>query len=131
VILGVGIDLVAVDRMARAIDRGSERLLERLFTPAERLDAEGGASRFERLAVRFAAKEAAFKALGTGWSQGIAWRDVEVVKEVSGRACLRITGRAGEIARGQGVTRTHLSLSHHGGMAAAVVVLEGEEGGAP
>lgn len=124
-ILGIGIDIVEVKRMAQAVERGNERLLDRLFTPRERSDAAGGQRQFERLAARFAAKEATFKALGTGWAQGIAWRDVEVVSEETGRTELQVTGRAGEIARTLGVLRSHLSLSHHGGMAAAVVVLEG------
>lgn len=124
-IVGIGIDIVSVQRMEGAIARGQERLLDRLFTPSERSDVAGAATG-ERLAARFAAKEATFKALGTGWSGGIAWRDVEVVREPSGRTLLRITGRAAEFASRLGVTRSHLSFSHQGGMAAAVVILEGE-----
>ena len=124
-ILGVGIDIMHTDRMARAIDRGQERLLSRLFSPHERGDAEDGPAPCERLAARFAAKEAAMKALGTGWSGGVGWRDFEVVREPSGRTLLRMTGRAAEIARMLGVTGCHLSLTHQGGVAAAVVVLEG------
>lgn len=125
-ILGVGIDVVDVARMASAVERGKDRLLSRLFTPSERADATEGPGRYEKLAGRFAAKEAALKALGTGWSRGIAWRDLEIVREASGRTALQMTGRAGEIARSLGVVRSHVSLSHDGGMAAAVVVLEGE-----
>ena len=123
-IVGIGIDILSVARMARAIERGQERLLERLFTPGEQADA-GGVRTSERLAARFAAKEAALKALGTGWSMGIAWRDVEVVSAPSGQPALRITGRAAERARELGVTRSHVSLSHQDGMVAALVILEG------
>jgi holo-[acyl-carrier protein] synthase len=110
--------------MGQAIERGKERLLDRLFTPREQADAAGTASA-ERFAARFAAKEAALKALGTGWSGGISWRDLEVVREVSGRTRLAISGRAAEKARDLGVVSAHLSVTHDGGVAAAVVVLEG------
>jgi holo-[acyl-carrier protein] synthase len=124
VVVGVGIDLVSVGRMKAAITRGGERFLARLFTDRERTDASGPAGD-ERLAARFAAKEAVFKALGTGWSSGVGWRNVEVVRDSSGKPRLELTGRAAELARGMGATRFHVSLSHHGGMATAVVILEG------
>ena len=124
-VLGIGIDLVSVERMNAAIGRGEDRFLDRLFTAREQSEASG-AGRAERFAARFAAKEAAFKALGTGWGQGVGWRNVEVVREASGKPHLELSGRAAELAREKGVTRSHLSLSHHGGMAAAVVVLEGD-----
>jgi holo-[acyl-carrier protein] synthase len=125
VVVGIGIDLVHVERMSRAIERGQERLLARLFTDKERADADGPA-RDEKLAARFAAKEATFKALGTGWAGGVGWRHVEVVREASGKPRLELSGKAAERARALGASRFHVSLSHHGGMAAALVVLEGE-----
>ena len=123
-IVGIGIDIVEVARMATALARGRGRLLERVFTEAERNDARGPRE-VESLAARFAAKEAALKAIGTGWSGGIAWRDLEVVREASGKVRLEVSGEAARVARARGAIRTHLSLSHHGGMAAAIVVLEG------
>jgi holo-[acyl-carrier protein] synthase len=122
VIVGVGIDIVDVGRMEASIRKGNDRFLERVFTPSEQGRAAHDPA---ALAALFAAKEAALKALGTGWSEGIAWRDIEVVPGDEGGHSLAIAGRAGEIARGLGVRRAHLSL--HGGirMAAAVVVLEG------
>ena len=125
-ILGIGIDIVHVERIESAVTRGRERLLDRIFTRAEQEEAGSGPGLYERLAARFAAKEALFKALGTGWSGGIAWRDAEVRSEPSGRPELSLSGRARQVASGMGVTRSHLSLSHEGGIAAAVVVLEGQ-----
>src|SRR5437867_4510119 len=113
--------------MESAVMRGRDRLLDRVFTRSEQAEVGSGPGQYERLAARFAAKEALFKALGTGWSGGITWRDAEVRSEPSGRPALSLTGRARQIAAGLGVTRSHLSLSHHGGIAAAVVVLEGRE----
>lgn len=122
-IVGIGIDIVEVARIQGAISRGGGRLLERVFTEQERADARGPREA-ESLAGRFAAKEAAFKALGTGWSGGVAWRDIEVVREAAGGVRLAITGKALVLANARGVRHAHVSLSHHGGMAAAVVVLE-------
>jgi holo-[acyl-carrier protein] synthase len=125
VIVGVGIDIVDVVRMEASIRKGSDRFLERVFTPSEQDRAARGPARFSELAALFAAKEAALKALGTGWSEGIAWREIEVVAGEGGGHSLAIAGRAGEIARGLGVRRAHLSLCGGMRMAAAVVVLEG------
>ncbi len=121
--VGIGMDLVEVPRMAKAIERGGERLLARLFTGGEREDARGRDEAGE-LASRFAAKEAALKALGTGWSGGISWRDVEVQRDGSGRLVLALAGRAAAIARERGVARAFLSVSRDGALAGAVVILE-------
>ena len=117
-------DIVETARMAGAVRRGGERLLLRLFTDAERADARKG-DEAAGLAARFAAKEAALKALGTGWSGGISWRDVEVVREACGRLSLGLAGRAAEIARERGVAHTHLAISEGAGLAGAVVIFEG------
>ena len=124
-IVGVGIDIVEVGRMEASIRKGSDRFLDRVFTSSERGRAGQGPSRFSDLAALFAAKEAALKALGTGWSDGIAWRDIEIVRGKDGGDSLAIVGRAGEIASGLGVKRVHLSLRGGVRMAAAVVILEG------
>jgi holo-[acyl-carrier protein] synthase len=116
VILGVGIDVVQVARLERALER-TPRLAERLFTTGEL-----AARRTESLAARFAAKEAVAKALGA--PGGLRWVDAEVVSEPSGRPRLVLHGGVAEQAAAQGVTTWHLSLSHDGGIATAVVVAE-------
>lgn len=112
-IIGHGIDLVEIARIARMMREHGQSFLERCFTEAERgYCMEGPKRRDERLAARFAAKEAVLKALGTGWRDGISWRDVEVTREPSGMPGVRLTGRAFQIAAELGVTRCHLSLTH-------------------
>ena len=115
-IVGVGIDVVAVARIERALTR-TPRLALRLFTDAERASA-----RPEQLAARFAAKEAAAKALGA--PGGLRWHDAEVVVEDGGRPRLHVRGGVAAEAEAQGVRTWHLSLSHDGGVATAVVVAE-------
>jgi holo-[acyl-carrier protein] synthase len=115
-IVGVGIDVVDVARMSRALTR-TPRLAVRLFTDAERTG-----SRPEQLAARFAAKEAAAKALGA--PGGLRWHDAEVVVGDGGRPRLRVSGGVAAEADAQGIRTWHLSLSHDGGVATAVVVAE-------
>lgn len=125
-ILGHGVDLVVVARLARSIDEQGERFLARVFTDGERACADAlPRRRLERLAARFAAKEAALKALGTGWRSGIAWTDIEVVSEASGAPSLRVSGRASEIAAERGVTAWLVSLSHTSEHALASVLALG------
>ena len=108
-----GIDLVENARIAAMLDRHGERFLDRCFTPAERAYAEGNPKRCDQhLAARFAAKEAVLKALGTGWRDGIAWTDIEVVRQPSGQPAVRLTGRAREIADAMGATAWLISLTH-------------------
>lgn len=114
-IVGLGIDVVAFDRFQETIEK-SPGLIERIFTPAER--TLGHAS----LAARWAAKEALAKALGA--PVGLSWQDAEVVREASGAPRLVVTGSVAERAAELGVTRFHLSMSHDGGIASAVVVAE-------
>ena len=123
-ILGLGIDLMETERFAAALERHGERFEERVFTPRERADCSGRADRLQGLAARFAAKEACMKALGTGWSGGLAFRDVEVVRGSAGRPDLRLSGVAAERAATMGVRQVHVSLTHQPAAAAAVVVLE-------
>lgn len=122
-IVGHGVDLVDDGRIARMVEEHGDRFLERIFTPGERSDSASSDSwRIERLAARFAAKEAVLKALGTGWRGGIAWTDVEVVKEPSGRPSVRLHGEAGATATRLGVGAWHLSLSHAGGFSMASAI---------
>ena len=116
-IVGLGIDVVALDRFQETIER-TPGLVERIFTPSER--EMGHAS----LAARWAAKEALAKALGA--PVGLRWQDAEVVREASGAPTLVVTGTVAARAAELGVTRFHLSMSHDGGMASAVVVAEAE-----
>ena len=116
-IVGLGIDVVALDRFLETIER-TPALVERIFTPLER--EMGHAS----LAARWAAKEALAKALGA--PVGLRWQDAEVVREASGAPTLVVTGTVAARAAELGVTRFHLSMSHDGGMASAVVVAEAD-----
>lgn len=129
-LVGHGVDLVEVARLARSIEEHGERFLERVFTEGERKYAEGGGKRrLERYAARFAAKEAAFKAVGTGWRSGIAWTDAEVVIEPSGKPTLAVRGELGRIATahcaqaGGAEPVWSISLSHTERVAMASVIL--------
>ncbi len=124
-IVGVGMDLVQVRRVHELLERKGGRALARLFTAAETARCRGGRSPRESFAARFAAKEAFFKALGTGWGRGGAWTEVEVVSAPSGAPSIRLHGAAAALARAAGVARVHLSLTHTDELAAAYVVLEG------
>lgn len=115
--LAVGIDIVRVERFAQAVDR-CPRLLYRLFTPSERASCLGP-GRIEQLAGRFAAKEAAFKALGEGWPR-IGYREVQVASTPSGSLQLRLRGQAATLAASREVA---VSIAHDGGIAIAEVVL--------
>jgi holo-[acyl-carrier protein] synthase len=123
-IIGTGVDLCEVGRMREAMERHGARFKNRVFTEAEVAYAERKANRFERYAARFAAKEAAMKALGTGWRGGIAWRDFEVTNLPSGRPTLTFHGKAAEIAEHRGVRNISLSMTHTADQAMALVILE-------
>jgi holo-[acyl-carrier protein] synthase len=121
-IVGTGIDLIEVERIQRAVERHGERLLTRLFTPAEIAYCnEGGKVRFHRFAARFAAKEAALKALGLGL-RGVRWTEVEVVRLGTGQPTLRLSERLTAVAHERGITALHLSLTHTQAYAMAQVV---------
>ena len=123
-IVGIGIDVVEVARWAKALERQGDRLVERVFTEAERASCDSRADRVLALAARFAAKEACLKALGTGWAEGLGFRDVEIVRNGNQPPQLVLHGEAVSRATALGVTRSHVSLTHQPGLAAAVVVLE-------
>ncbi|HWI63946.1 MAG TPA: holo-ACP synthase [Symbiobacteriaceae bacterium] len=123
-ITGTGVDIVEVDRIAEALSRHGDRFAARVFTPGEIAECwPSEQQRCRRLAARFAAKEAALKALGIGL-RGVSWQEIEVVKDGLGKPSLRLTGRLAEIAAAQGVTAMHLSLSHCKEYALAQVVAE-------
>lgn len=124
-IVGTGIDIAEVPRIRQAIERFGDRFLHRIFTEAEIRYCQSKANRIERFAARFAAKEAAMKALGTGWNHGVRWRDCEVLRMPGGRPTMKFHGRAAEFASRLKVTNTSLSLSHTAEQAFAQVILEG------
>lgn len=124
-ILGVGLDVVETQRIARALAAHGGRFEARVYTAAELADCAGRVDRAQALAGRFAAKEALLKALGTGSARGISFRQVEVVRRDGAAAILNLTGSAAAEARRKGVRHVHLSLSHQPGLAGAVVILEG------
>jgi len=123
-ILGSGVDLAEVARIRGSIERYGTRFLERVFTPAERAYVETKKNRFERYAARFAAKEAAMKAIGTGWKRGVRWQDFEVTNLPSGKPTMRLHGKAAEIAGRLGVRAINLSISHTETLAIAEIILE-------
>ena len=123
-IIGLGVDITEVDRMEAAIERRGRPLLERIFTPAEIAYCERHRHRAERFAGRFAAKEAAMKALGTGWARGVRWVDIEVVRESSGKPTLKLAGAACAIATSLGVENIALTITHTGNTALALVIFE-------
>jgi holo-[acyl-carrier protein] synthase len=123
-IVGTGVDITEVGRIAAAIERFGSRFLERVFTVEEIRYCAGKPNAAERLAARFAAKEAGMKAIGTGLRHGISWQDLEVVREPGGRPVLRYSGKAAEFAQRLGCNRVQLSLTHTAEQALAFVILE-------
>lgn len=123
-IVGTGIDIAEVPRVREAIERFGRRFLERVYTPGEIQYCDSKANRLERYAARFAAKEAAMKALGTGWNHGVRWRDCEVVRMPGGRPTIQFHGKAAEFAAKLGVRNASLSLTHTVDQAMAQVILE-------
>lgn len=121
---GIGIDIVEVDRIGRAVDRHGMHFLNRIYTETELEYCLKCAKPQQHFAARFAAKEAVLKALGTGWQDGTRFTDIEVVKNEKGAPAARLHGKSLEISKKKGVTRIHLSLSHTARYAAAQVVME-------
>ena len=125
VVLGVGIDLVEITRIKRAIERWGTRFEKRVFTVLEIDYCSQAEIRFQRFAARFAAKEAALKALGTGLIGDMRWHDVEVISCSSGQPHLQLSGSVANVANQMGVSQTLLSLSHTENYAIANVILLG------
>jgi len=123
-IVGIGIDIVELDRVQKALERHSGRFASKLFTDVEREYSDRFKIPVQHYAVRFAAKEAFVKALGTGFSGGIGWKEIGVVNEPSGQPRIEVTGRAWEKLEQLGATEIHVSLSHSRDHASAVVILE-------
>ena len=125
-IVGTGVDIAEVDRIEAAVTRFGDRFLRRVFTPAEISYCLDKPNVTERLAARFAAKEAGMKAIGTGLHYGVTWQDVEVVRLPGQRPVLQFHGKAAEFAARLGCKRTHLSLSHTKEQAIAHVIMESD-----
>lgn len=125
-IVGTGVDIAETSRIEEALSRHGERFARRIFTPDEMVYCESFKNKAERYAARFAAKEAAFKALGTGWREGIRWVDVEVTHLPSGKPELVLTGRALKVAQELQVSRASVSISHSDRYVVAHVILESD-----
>ncbi len=123
-IIGTGIDLVEIGRIQKTIDRYGARFLDRVYTAGEQEYCLRKRQAAESFAARFAAKEAGAKALGTGISRGVTWREIEVVRERGGRPSLKFHGRAAEMAERLGVRNAALSLTHTDDLAMASVAIE-------
>jgi len=124
-ILGVGIDQIEVQRVQKQVE-GTPGFRERIFAAVEIEYCETKRHAAQHYAARFAAKEAFFKALGSGWRDGMEWNEVAVVNDALGKPGLLLTGKAREVASRLGVNAIHLSLSHLKETACAVVILEVE-----
>jgi holo-[acyl-carrier protein] synthase len=124
VVIGLGTDMIEIERIAHSVERFGEAFLERVYTPGEIAYCQRKKNAAESLAARFAAKEAGAKALGTGISRGVSWREFEVRRLPGQRPELHLSGRAAQIAAGLGVRRISLSLSHSRSVSIAVVVME-------
>lgn len=122
-VIGVGVDIVEIRRISQAL-MGSRSMAKRVFTEKEIAYCGQGKTQYQHYAGRFAAKEAALKALGTGWQGGIRWTDVEVVPGSCGKPELCLYGKARELFQKAGASRAMLSITHSKEYAVAVVVLE-------
>lgn len=131
-IVGHGIDIVETQRIRQMLDAHGQRFLARCFTDAEQAwQGRSERRRIERLAGRFAAKEAILKAVGTGWAAGVTWTDAEVVPEPTGRPGVRLHGRLRELAHELGIRHWTLSITHAAGQAQASAIAVGEDHDAP
>ncbi len=123
-LVGTGIDLIEIERIAASIQRFGSRFLEKVFTPAEIAYCSARKTSEQNYAARFAAKEAGAKALGTGISRGVSWLEIEVLRQPGHAPILVFHGRAKEIADQKGVRHVSLSITHTAALAMASVALE-------
>jgi holo-[acyl-carrier protein] synthase len=123
-LIGTGVDLIEIERIANSIERYGVRFLHRVYTDHEIAYCSLKRPSAESFAVRFAAKEAGAKALGTGISRGVTWNEFEVGREPGGRPVLELHGRAELLARELGVRTISLSITHTGSLAMATVLME-------
>ena len=126
-IVSHGIDLVDFPRIESMIERHGARFLNRVFTEREQSDAEAAYNRIEKLAGRFAGKEAVMKLLGTGWRGKIAWTDIEIVNSSMGQPVVEISGEVRRIAEASGIGRITMSITHTANFAIASAVALADE----
>ncbi len=124
-VVGLGLDLVEVQRIRALLEKSGDRFKERVFTEGEMDYCDSCADAAMHYAARFAAKEAVAKALGTGFSSGVGWKDIEVLRSPGGAPSIRLHAGAIKVADGLGVRRWMLSLTHTGSAAAASAVALG------
>jgi holo-[acyl-carrier protein] synthase len=124
-LIGTGVDLIEIERIAHSIERYGDRFLRRIYTEDEIAYCTSKRSSAESFAARFAAKEAGAKALGTGISRGVTWLEFQIARQPGGRPVLELRGRAALLARELGVKTISLSLTHTGKLAMATVMMEG------
>ncbi len=123
-IVGIGIDIIEIARLRKAIERNGDRFLTRVFTDGEVRFCKARRDPYQHLAARFAAKEAVMKALASGWGKGISWKDMEVISGKEGTPLLECSGEAGRLLKKIGGRAIHVSLSHQRDLACASVVIE-------
>ena len=123
-IIGTRVDVVEIARIRKVLEKSENRFISRVFTPAEQQFCDGHRDPVPHYSVRFAAKEALFKALGTGWAKGVTWLDVEVLREQQEAPVLRLHGEAQRLSASMGAHKAHLSLSHSDQWAVAMVILD-------
>ncbi|MBN1766431.1 MAG: holo-ACP synthase [Sedimentisphaerales bacterium] len=122
-----GIDLVDCDRIDQMLSRHEDRFLERVFTLTEQEYSQRHRDRTERLAGRFAVKEAVMKMIGTGWSEGAAWKDVETINNSAGKPEVKLSGEIARLAREMGIDHISVSITHAKGLAVASAIALGDE----
>ena len=123
-ITGIGVDVVQNERIRESIQKFGDRFLNRIYTEREKEYCENSANPAIHFAARWAAKEAAFKALGTGWALGVKWKDVEVERLSSGKPELILHGQALNLAKTAGANHYFVSLTHDHMISCAVVIFE-------
>jgi len=123
-IIGTGVDVVEIARIRKILERLKDRFISRVFTSAEQQFCNQHRDPAPHYAVRFAAKEALFKSIGTGWAKGVTWLDVEVLREQQEAPVLKLHGEAQRLSESMGAHKVHVSLSHSDQWAVAMVILE-------
>ncbi len=123
-IIGTGVDIVEIARFRKVMERLKDRFILRVFAPSEQQFCQKHRDPIPHFAARFAAKEALFKALGTGWAKGVTWLDVEIQRERQDPPIMVLRGEAQRFSKNLGTRKIHLSLSHSDQSAVAMVILE-------
>jgi len=126
-IVGIGTDLVELERLDLSLRRHGQRLIDRICRPGEVKTGRQGKARLQHIGGLFAAKEAVLKALGTGWGQGLGFRQIEVVEGKAGAPRIRLHDRAAKKAKAMGIRVVHISISHERHYAMATAIAEGDE----